>query len=138
MDNKNFEEQLLQMEKPKVSKLKHQDMLAIAVTNAKDNSVLSLWWLSIPLYMLAMLLMKSMFMPSTTLFSNLHEVTQQMKYSSILFFVIVPLVFMIINVVTVRKIYVYSGRPKAAAFIKITWINLLIILASIIILFIYV
>jgi hypothetical protein len=137
MEIKNFEEQLIKMEKPVVSQLKHQDMLAKAIISAKDKLVLSVWWLSIPLYMLAMLLMKSFFMPSTTLFSNLHELAQKMKYSSLLFFVAVPIAFIIINVISIRKIYFLSGNPKAAVFIKTTWFNMLIILASLIILIIY-
>ena len=137
MEIKNFEEQLIKMGKPEVSQLKHQDMLANAITSAKDKSALSVWWLSIPLYILATLLMKSYFMPSTTLFSNLHALAQKMKYTSILFFVVVPVVFIVINFISIRKIYFLSGNPKTINFIKAIWFNLLIILASFIILIIY-
>ncbi len=137
MEQKNFEEKLLQMSKPEVSQLKHQDMLANAIITAKEKSVLSLWWLSIPLYILAMLLMKSFFMPSTTLFSNLHEMALQMKYTSILFFVFVPIIFIIINFISIRKIYFFSGSPKTITFLKAVWLNALIILVSLIILFVY-
>ncbi len=59
MEMKNFEDKLFHMTKPEVSQLKHQDMLANAITKAKDKSVLSWWWLSIPLYLITTLLMKS-------------------------------------------------------------------------------
>lgn len=137
MEIENFEEQLSKMGKPEISQLKHQDMLANAITSAKDKSALSVWWLSIPLYMLATFLMKSYFTPSTTLFSNLHEFAQKMKYSSILFFVAVPFVFFVINFISIRKIYFLSGNPKSISFIKAIWFNLVIILASFIILIIY-
>jgi hypothetical protein len=137
MEIKNFEEQLITMRKPEVSQLKHQDMLAKAITSAKDKSVLSIWWLSIPLYILATLLMKSYFMPTTTLFSNLHLLAKKMKYSSILFFVAVPVVFIVINFISIRKIYFLTSNPKSLVFIKAIWFNLLIILASLIILIIY-
>lgn len=137
MEQKNFEEKLLRMSKPEVSQLKHRDMLAKAIIKAKEKSVLSLWWLSIPLYMLAMLLMKSFFMPSTTLFSNLHELAHQMKYTSVLFFVFVPIIFAIINFISIRKIYFFSGSPKTITFLKTIWLNALIILVSLIILFVY-
>lgn len=137
MEVKNFEEQLIKMGKPEVSQLKHQDMLANAITSAKDKSVLSIWWLSIPLYILATLLMKSYFMPSTTLFSNLHALVQKMKYSSILFFVVTPIVFIVINFISIRKIYFLSGNPKITVLFRATWFNLLIILTSFIILVIY-
>lgn len=137
MEIKEFEAQLIKMRKPEVSQLKHQDMLANAITSAKDKSVLSVWWLSIPLYMLATLLMQSYFMPSTTLFSNLHVLAQKMKYSSILFFVAIPVVFIVINFISIRKIYFLSGSPKISVLLKAAWFNVLIILTSFIILIIY-
>lgn len=137
MEQNNFEEKLLRMTKPEVSQLKHEDMLAKAIITAKEKSVLSAWWLSIPLYMLAMLLMKSFYMPSTTLLSNLHELAHQMKYTSLLFFVFVPIIFIIINFISIRKIYFFSGSPKKISFLKTVWLNALIILASLIILFVY-
>jgi|ERR1022692_3354438 hypothetical protein len=137
MEIKNLDEQLIKMRKPTISQLKHQDMLAKAITSAKDKSVLSVWWLSIPLYILATLLMKSYFMPSTTLFSNLHELAKKMKYSSILFLFVIPVVFILINFISIRKVYFYSGNPKTTVFIKAIWFNILIMFASLIILIIY-
>jgi hypothetical protein len=137
MEIKSFEERLIKMRKPTVSQLKHQDMLAKAITSAKDKSVLSIWWLSIPLYILATLLMKSYFVHSTTLFSNLHELAGKMRYSSILFFVVIPVVFILVNFISIRKVYFYSGNPKTSVFIKTIWFNLLIMVASLIILIIY-
>ena len=55
----NFENKLIQMTKPEVSQLKHQDMLANEITKAKDKSVVSWWWLCIPLYIIATLIMKT-------------------------------------------------------------------------------
>lgn len=137
MEMKNFEEKLLQMTKPEVSQLKHQEMLANAITKAKDKSVLSWWWLSIPLYLIATLLMKSFFMRSTTLMSNLHDLSSKEKYSSGLFFVVLPVVFIVINFMSIRKIYFLSGSPKSINFMQAVWFNFLIIIASILILIIY-
>lgn len=137
MEMKNFEEKLLKMSKPEVSQLKHQEMLANAITKAKDKSVLSWWWLSIPLYLIATLLMKSFFMPSTTLMSNLHDLSSKEKYSSGLFFVVLPVVFIVINFMSIRKIYFLSGSPKSINFMQAVWFNFLIIIASILILIIY-
>ncbi len=137
MEMENFEKELLQMTKPEISELKHQDMLEKAILNAKDKSVLSWWWISIPLYILASLLMKTLFMPSTTLASNLQDLTGMAKYSSFLFFIILPVLFIIINFMSIRKIYFLSGSPKSLNFLKAVWFNLLIIIASGIILLIY-
>jgi H+/gluconate symporter-like permease len=82
METEKFEEQLIRMSKPGVTHLKHQDMLAEAIVKAKDKSVLSGWWLSIPLYIIAALLMKSFFMRSTTLVTNMHEFKGHDVYAS--------------------------------------------------------
>jgi len=137
MEIKNFEDKLTQMTKPEVHQLKHQDMLANSITKAKDKSVLSWWWLSIPLYIIAALLMKSIFMPDTTLISNMKELTSKEKYSSVLFFLILPIVFIVINFISIRKIYFLSGSPKTINFLQTVWFNALIIICSILVLIIY-
>jgi len=133
----NFEEKLTQMTKPEVTHLKHQDMLASAITKAKDKSVISLWWLSIPLYLIATLLMKSIFMPHTTLFSNIHDFTSAETYLSVLFFLVLPSVFIVINFISIRNIYFLSGSPKSINFLLTVWFNVLMIIFSILILLIY-
>ena len=132
-----FEKKIIEMSKPEISKLKHQDILTDAIIKAKDKSVLSWWWLSIPLYIIAALLMKTFFMPHTTLISNIHELTGSEKYSSLLFFLILPVVFITINFLSIRKIYFLSGNPKTIKFLKAVWFNIFLIVASILILIIY-
>jgi hypothetical protein len=137
MDTQNFEEKLIKMTKPEVNNLKHQDMLAKAITNAKDKSVLSWWWLSIPLYIIAAFLIKTLFVPHTTLLSNINEFANKHKYSSLFIFLLIPIVFIIINFVSVRKIYFLASSPKAISFLKPDWFNVLIIIASILVILIY-
>ena len=137
MKTENFEDTLNQMTRPEVSHLKHQDMLANAIIRAKDRSVLSAWWLSIPLYIIAAFTMKSLFMRNTTLIYNIHEYAQKEKYSAMLFFIIVPIAFIILNIVTIKKIHFLSGSPKTLSFFEAVWFNVLIIIASLFILIIY-
>jgi hypothetical protein len=129
MEMQNFEEKLIQMTKPEVSQLKHQDMLANAITKAKDKSVLSWWWISIPLYIIVALLMKSVFMPNTTLISNIHEFINKERYSSVLFFLVLPIMFIVINFISIRRIYFLSGNQKTINFLQSVWFNVLIIYA---------
>lgn len=133
----NFEEKLTQMTKPEVTHLKHQDMLASAITKAKDKSVISWWWLSIPLYLIATLLLKTIFMPQTTLILNIHDFTSREIYSSVLFFLVFPIVFIVINFISIRNIYFLSGSPKSICFLRAVWFNVLMIIFSIFILIIY-
>lgn len=133
----NFEDKLTRMTKPEVNQLKHQNMLANSISKAKDGSVLSLWWLSIPLYIIAVLLMKTVFMPHTTLFSNLHDLTEKNKYSSLLVFLLLPLIFITINIISIRKTYFLLGSAWTVNFFKAVWANILVIICSIIVLIIY-
>jgi len=112
-------------------------MLADAIINAKDKSVVSWWWLSVPAFIILMLMMKSTFMPGTTLISNLHELESTQKYMSLILFLISPLVLIIINASSIRKIYFLSGSPKSVDFLGTIWFNILIITLSVLTLIIY-
>jgi len=133
----NFEDILTKMTRPEVTHLKHQDMLANAITKAKDKSVINWWWLSIPLYLIATLLMKTIFMPQSTLRLNIHDFTSREIYSSVLFFLVLPILFIVINFISIRNIYFLSGSPKSISFLRTAWFNVLMVIFSILILIIY-
>ena len=137
MKNNNFEMKLTEMTKPKIPHLKHEDMLGNAIANAKDKSVVSLWWLSVPVFIVFMLIMKSVYMHGTTLVSNMKEMEQQNKFVSIIFFLISPLVLIIINAFSIRKIYFLSGSPKSASFLQAAWLNIIVIAFAVMILILY-
>ena len=137
MEKHNFEKKLEAMTKPEIQGLKHESMLSDAIINAKDKSVVSWWWLSVPAFIILMLMMKSTFMPGTTLISNLHELESTQKYMSLILFLISPLVLIIINASSIRKIYFLSGSPKSVDFVGTIWFNILIITLSVLTLIIY-
>ena len=110
METQDFEKKLSEMTKPEMPQLKHENMLANAIINARDKSVVSWWWLSVPVFIILMLMMKSTFMPVTTLISNMHELESSQKYMSLIFFLISPVVLIIINVASIMKIYLLSGN----------------------------
>jgi hypothetical protein len=133
----SFEETLSGMTKPGIPELKHQTLLAEAISRGRSKSVLSLWWVSIPLYVTAMLLMKSLYVHDTTLITNLHEFIGREKYAAALFFLIAPAVFIIMNAASIRRIHYLSGSPGFAALLRTAWFNAAIIVVSFTILFIY-
>jgi hypothetical protein len=137
MKNENFEKKLTEMSKPEISRLKHEEMLADAIINAKDKSVVSLWWLSVPLFVIGMLLMKSLYMPGTDLISNLHDLASRQKNISLIFFLASPLIIILINALSIRKIYFLSGSPKSFRFLESVWVNIVVIIACLVILLIY-
>jgi hypothetical protein len=137
METQNFENKLKEMEKPEIHNLKHEDILSRAIINAKDKSVVSWWWLSVPVFIILMLMMKSTFMPGTTLISNMHELESGQKFISVAFFLISPLLLIIINALTIRKIHFLSGSPKSLNFLEAVWFNILIIVVAALIVLIY-
>jgi hypothetical protein len=137
MEKENFEKKLEKMTKPEIPQLKHEDMLANAIINAKDQSVVSWWWLSVPIFIIMMLLMKSFYMPGTSLISNIHELAVKEKYMSLIFFFISPIVLIIVNILSIRRIYYLSGNTKSVNFLETVWFNVLIIFLSVLILIIY-
>jgi len=137
MEMENFAEELTKMTKPKVTQLKHQEILANEIVKAKDKSVISWWWLSIPLYLIAALIMKTFFMPQTTLLSNILELKSTERYSSVLFFLVLPILFIVINFISIRNIHFLAGSPKTIPFLRIVWFNVLIIIFSILVILIY-
>jgi hypothetical protein len=137
METQNFEKKLKEMTKPEIPQLKHEDMLAKTVINAKDRSAVSWWWLSVPIFIILMLLIKSIYMPGTTLITNIHELAGREKYMSLIFFLISPIVWIVVNLLSIRKIYFLSGSPRSLTFIETVWFNVLMIVLSGVILLIY-
>jgi hypothetical protein len=137
MKNDSFEMKLTKMTKPRIPFLKHEDMLGKAIVNAKDKSVVSLWWLSVPAFIVLMLIIKSVYMPGTTFASNMKVMEQQNEFVSILFFLLSPVVLIIINAFSIRKIYFLSGSPKSAAFLQAAWLNIMVIVFALVVLMMY-
>jgi len=133
----DFEKTLIQISKPQITELKHQELLAEAISKIKHRNVLNWWWLSIPVYIACMLLMKSYFMPHSTLISNFEEFKLKNKFLSPLLFVAIPILLSAINMLSIRNIYLLSCNPRTFQFVKTVFINIIIIVMSLIILIIY-
>ena len=132
-----FEKKLREMTKPEVSELKHRELLGKALLGAKAKSVVSWWWLGVPLYVLAMFTMKSLYMPGTSLVSNLREMAIKQFGLILMLFVVLPLAFIIISVLSMRRIRFLSGSRRIYDLFKVAWFNILIIALSIIAVVIY-
>ncbi|MEP7322806.1 MAG: hypothetical protein ABI761_12845 [Saprospiraceae bacterium] len=134
MNINEFEDSLTQMTKPEVNQLKHEDMLAKEMIKAKDRSVVSIWWLAPPFYILGMLLIKALFNPEGNFFNYLVELVFFQKYLAISLFYLIPGILICINSWSIWKIYFIAGRPQSIRFIKSVWLNVLIILLALILL----
>lgn len=129
-----FEELLESMPKPQILELKHADMLGKAITTAGNKSAISWWWVSIPLYMIAAIVMKHIFMPGSTFRELFHEMFLKNKYQSPVFFIALPIITIIINFQSILKIYFYAGKPKDLSFLKFGFLNILLIIISFLVL----
>lgn len=127
----NLEDILAKMSKPEIPPLKHQDITGKAIIESKRKAVMSIWWLSLPVYLLATLTMKSLYKPGTTLKSNIRDLCTANHYLPLLLFFIVPAVLVVINIFQVRTIYKLTNSAKAGM------INLLMIVLSSLILIFY-
>ncbi|HEU5051826.1 MAG TPA: hypothetical protein VFT78_01870 [Hanamia sp.] len=136
MEMKSFEDELNVMTKPEISELKHQELMSKAVLSVKDKSVVSSWWLAIPLYVIGALLLKS-FYTKHSLLSNIREMKENQPNLSLFIFLIVPVVFAVVNLFEIRKMNLFSGKLKGFSFLRIVWFNFLMIALSVFILFIY-
>jgi hypothetical protein len=109
--------------------------LSNAIKNAKDIAAVGFWWLSVPVYLTVMLMMKSIYMPGTSLISNLKELAGSQQYIYIVFFIASPLMLILVNILTVRKIYILSG--KSMNFLQDVWVNVLMVVITVLVLIIY-
>ena len=137
MENENFEEKLIQMTKPEITQLSHQDILEKAISKAGEKAVLSWWWLLIPLYIILTLFMKSVYMPQSNLVSNLESLKSGQKTLAYTFFLFVPVAIIILNLFSIRKVYLLSGSPKSLNFLGAIWINVVLMFVSIMIFIVY-
>lgn len=137
METQYFEDKLIQMTKPEITNLKHQEILSDAILKAKEKSIVSWWWICVPLFIICMLVMKSMFMHGTSLISNIHEYAEKEKYQSLFLFIIVPATLIIANMLSMRKVFKFYGSPRDTRFLEIVWFNIVIIVFSVLVLLIY-
>ena len=132
-----FKEKMEQMSKPEIEELKHRDLLSSVIIKSKDTSVLSSWWLGIPVYLVAAFVMKSCFMPHTTLLSNIDGFTEQNKLVSFFIFIAIPITFIIINLIITKNIFSLFAKIASFHFFKVIRFNLLIIAASLLLMLLY-
>jgi drug/metabolite transporter (DMT)-like permease len=92
----DFEKMLTDISKPEIKQLKHQDLLADQIMRSKNRTVLSFWWLLIPLYIIATLTMKTLYM-KTSLKQEIGLFKTNNPILSILLFLMVPVLTIIFN-----------------------------------------
>lgn len=125
------------MTKPEIPELKHARIIPELLRHAGDGLVVSAWWLSIPVYIFLMLIVKASHRTHSQPLGLLHDLIRGQHLTFVLLFLVVPLLIAIGNGVILRKIWYLSGSPDLAGLIRIGWRNVLVMLLCTLIVFIY-
>jgi hypothetical protein len=126
MENNKLEERLEQMSKPRLPELKHSELLFTQIISNRERTVVSGWFLSIPLFIVAVLIMKARYFQGEGYLVYLQQFIIQQKLLSVLFFVAIPILILVFMVTGIRKVRYLAGKPRFADFLRLIWIQLLI------------
>jgi hypothetical protein len=132
-----FEKKLQQMSKPEIKNLQHEEVLSKIICNAKEQSVLSFWWMSIPVYIIALFIMKTFFMPSSTIVEGLKSFKNNNHFVALFLFVIVPLLLFVLNVQSIKKVYQLTQNISYTFQVTKMYLNLFVALLCIAIILVY-
>lgn len=133
----DFEKELLELKKPYVSKLGHEDMLSNAIINSKRKAAISVWWLSIPAYVICALLMWHFYHPGSSLGSALKEFINKDSYLAPLIFVLIPLTVVCANIINILNIYSLHRNKGGIKLMKKIALHVLFSFISFIIMIIF-
>ena len=98
----DFEKMLVNLSKPEVKELSHQHVLADQIIQAKNKHALSFWWLLIPIYVIAMLAMKTFYV-KTSLKEEINSFRTFHPLLAFSFFILGPIIFILFNSFLVRR-----------------------------------
>jgi hypothetical protein len=132
----DLQQLLTGMSKPEVPHLKHQEALTDLIIRSKRKITLSLWWLSVPVFVIAVLLMEQAYKPGSTLWSSIRKLKDRHSTQSALLLFLLPLVVCAIQLLQLRKYHLIRQSPWRVRTNAI-WVHLLLIFLSLITILIY-
>lgn len=124
------------MSKPEVPPLRHQEALTDLIIHCKRKATLSLWWLSVPVFIIGALVMKQLYKPRSTLWASIRELKGRHSTQSLILLFFLPLIVSILQIWQLRRLHfvrqsLWAGRTFAI------WLYWLILFISLIIQIIY-
>ena len=134
-----FEDKLDRLSKPEVKSLKHEAMVSELVIHMKRKTALSWWWVLFPVYFVAILIMKSFYFPGRNTFDYLAEFIAHYPYFSFLVLGFLPTLTIVINLMTVKKIWFYAVADRPGIkFLRLTIFPAILILISALVILTYI
>ncbi len=135
---KTFEDELNQMSKPEVGYLRHENLLAKSISRVQDKSRVSLWWISIPVYMLSAFIMKGFYTHNFSIASSLHEIFSMNGYLRGLVFFALPAILIVANLTSIRQLMFLYGSSEKTALYKLIYSEALVVFLSLIVMLVFV
>ncbi|HEX5003319.1 MAG TPA: hypothetical protein VFW78_12560 [Bacteroidia bacterium] len=121
-----FEETLSNMSLPETGELQHRHLLSGQIIQLKEERNLTLWWVTIPLFLIAAFYMRSCYMHNSFT-EGLETFINDQKMPATWLFVIAPALLIVLNAFRIKKIYFLAGSPKLINLVSAVWMNLAMI-----------
>ena len=137
MDEKEFIDKMDNLKKPGFENTPPDKMLKLAIVNSKKSATIGVWFLAVPLYFLLMVFMKYYFNVNLHVIDIFEEFISSLdkspatKLITPLFFVGLPIIGITINILSIMFFEYDKKQKRINISIKLKWINILILLASI-------
>jgi len=132
----DFEKTLLNMSKPEIPPLRHEEILSKALFMNRHRHAVSWWWLGIPLYIIGALIMKSMYSPGEGLLDGIRQLRDHNKILAYGAFVVVPLLLMAISAASIFELSKII-KTRDIFFLKTILVSLIVLVLSIIVLLLF-
>jgi hypothetical protein len=138
MEN-NFENKMDNLKTPGTGNLKHQEILKMAMINAKKSSKIGLLFIIIPALIIVIAYIKIQFMMRIDFNASINSLIEQanqigyLKWVIPLVFVGFPILATILNLLSITHFYVEKTNKELIISIKYRLKNIIIILISFII-----
>lgn len=136
MEKDDFRKRIEQLKKPEIGELEHMKILKLTLLNARKSAVLGIWLVIIPCYFLFCVVMLHYFNINLRLFEAMEDLiagfdhTPGLKFLGPLLLVGLPIVAFIINALAIMHFYFDKSAYEINITIKIKWLNLIIMFAS--------
>jgi hypothetical protein len=107
------------------------------IESVKSILTLSLWWLCIPVYTIAIQYMKTWFLPRSFFRFNMHDLIMRERPATFFLFLILPVILIIINVFSMLRLFKLTGNYRKLKPFSLIWANALVIIISVTVMCIY-
>jgi hypothetical protein len=107
------------------------------ISSVKDRLTLSLWWLSIPVYTIAVQYMKTWFLPKTIFRFNIHDLIIRERTATFFLFIILPVIMIIINAFSMIELYKLENNFHNSKSFKLMWANVLEVIIAVVVIRIF-